>query len=129
AVFGAGQGKRWFFIAFTGAAMAFAAVMLARWTSRRDWLSHVAIGLIVAGGLGNLYDRIMFAAVRDFLHPLPTASLPFGLRWPGGDTALWPYVSNIADALLIVGMGLLLIRLWRPADGGASRSPSREVAS
>ncbi|MBL8744724.1 MAG: hypothetical protein JNK58_00045, partial [Phycisphaerae bacterium] len=46
-------------------------------------------------------------------HPLPNASLPFGLRWPGGDPALWPYVSNVADAFLIIGIGLLMIRLWR----------------
>lgn len=120
AVFGAGQGLRWFFVLFTLGALLFAAALFARWSDRRDHVTHVAIGLIISGGLGNLYDRLRFACVRDFLHPLPTARLPFGLTWPGGDGALWPYVSNIADAFLIIGIGLLLIRLWRaPAPTAA----------
>lgn len=113
AVFGAGQGRRWLFIGFTFVALAFALWMFARWTAQRDHLSHACIGLIIAGGLGNLHDRIRFACVRDFLHPLPTARLPFGWRWPNGEPALWPYVSNIADAFLIVGIGALMLRLWR----------------
>ncbi|HBS29451.1 MAG TPA: hypothetical protein DEB06_08380 [Phycisphaerales bacterium] len=116
AVFGAGQGKRWFFIAFTISALGFALVLFARWSTARDTLTHCAIALILAGGLGNLYDRLRFACVRDFLHPLPTATLPFGLTWPGGERALWPYVSNVADAFLLVGIAILMWRLWR-AEG------------
>ena len=120
AVFGAGQGLRWFFILFTVAALLFAAGLFARWSDRRDHATHIAIGLIISGGIGNLYDRLRFACVGDFLHPLPTARLPLGLKWPGGDGALWPYVSNVADAFLIIGIGLLLIRLWRaPAPAKA----------
>lgn len=124
AVFGAGQGLRWFFILFTLAALVFAAGFFARWSDRRDHVTHIAIGLIISGGLGNLYDRIRFACVRDFLHPLPTARLPFGLKWPGGDSALWPYVSNVADAFLIIGIGLLLIRLWRAPAPAAPPAPT-----
>lgn len=125
AVFGAGQGRRWFFIAFTVAALGFALVLFARWSSARDWLTHIAIGLIISGGVGNLYDRLRFACVRDFLHPLPTANLPFGLTWPGGDRALWPYVSNVADAFLLIGIALLMWRLWR-ADGHTSASAAAD---
>lgn len=122
AVFGAGQGKRWVFVLFTFVALGFCLWMFAKWTDRRDALSHVCIGLIIAGGLGNLYDRLLFACVRDFLHPLPHAKLPFGLQWPGGDPALWPYVSNVADAFLIIGIGLLMFRMWRaPAHAVSSR--------
>ena len=132
AVFGAGQGRRMVFILFTMAALAFACFMFARWTERRDRVSHAAIGLIIAGGLGNLYDRVVFACVRDFLHPLPTARLPFGLRWPGGDPMVWPYVSNVADAFLLIGIGVLLVKLWSaggPADDQSSKGGSMEPAS
>lgn len=128
AVFGAGQGRRWFFIAFTFAALGFALVLFARWSSSRDTLSHIAIALILSGGLGNLYDRLRFACVRDFLHPLPTANLPFGLTWPGGDRALWPYVSNVADAFLLIGIALLMWRLWR-ADDHNTPEPAPEAVT
>ncbi len=113
AVFGIAAGKRWVFVAFTMGAVCFALFGFSRWTHRRQWVVHTAIGLVLGGGLGNLYDRLMYACVRDFLHPLPGVQLPFGLKWPGGNTELWPYVSNIADLYLIVGIAVLVIHVWR----------------
>lgn len=114
AVFGIGAGKRWFFIAFTAGALGLALWMFATWTRPRDFLAHAAIGLLISGGLGNLYDRIVFACVRDFLHPLPGVLLPFGWTMPvSGSRELWPYVSNIADLWLLVGIGMLMWYLWR----------------
>lgn len=113
AVFGVGSGRRVFFVAFTFAALVFGGWVFARWTRADQWAAHVSIGLILAGGLGNLYDRIVFGCVRDFLHPLPTAPLPFGLTWPGGSEHLWPWVSNVADAFLLIGIAGLVITLWR----------------
>ena len=78
AVFGIGPGQRFFFIAFTVVALIFGLVMFARWTTARDRFAHAAIGLLIGGGLGNLYDRLMFACVRDFIHPLPDVLWPFG---------------------------------------------------
>lgn len=115
AVFGLGAGGRWFFAAFTVGAIAFALWIFARWTRAGDWFAHLALALIVAGGVGNLYDRLVFACVRDFLHPL------YSLTFPGG-RPVWPYVSNVADAFLLVGIGMLMIFLWRDersARGGA----------
>ncbi|MBL0922731.1 MAG: signal peptidase II, partial [Phycisphaerales bacterium] len=106
ATFGVGAGRRGLFIAFTGAALAFGMWMFSRWTRRNDVVAHAAIGLVLSGGLGNLYDRLVFGCVRDFLHPLPT------LFWPGGKP-VWPYVSNVADALLLVGVCVLMVHLWR----------------
>ena len=62
-------------------------------TSRRGqpWL-HIALGLITAGAIGNLYDRAVFGAVRDFLK--------FTVSW-------YPFIFNIADVLLCVGVPLL----------------------
>jgi signal peptidase II len=112
AVFGTGPGMRWFFVGFTVVALGFGVFMFARWCSTRDHWAHVGIGLLIGGGIGNLYDRLAFACVRDFLHPLP------GWKWPGGFTfrgtpEIWPYVSNVADALLLIGIGILLVFLWR----------------
>lgn len=109
AVFGIGAGQRWFFVAFTMVAVGVGILVFARGTGRRDHGSHTALALILAGGLGNLYDRLVFACVRDFLHPLPGVNLPFSLRWPGGSREAWPWVSNLADLWLIIGVGLLLL--------------------
>ncbi|MCW5753538.1 MAG: signal peptidase II [Phycisphaeraceae bacterium] len=106
AVFGLGAGKRWFFIFFTVIAVAVVTWIFWKGTRPRDWPAHLAAGLIIGSGLGNLYDRVLYACVRDFLHPLPQA------RWPGGKP-LWPYVSNVADALLLAGIAGLLLFTWR----------------
>ncbi len=117
AVFGIGAGQRWFFIIFTLFAIAVALLLFAKWTKPKDWTAHAGFGLIISGGIGNLYDRLVFGCVRDFIHPLPGMKLPFGLTWPGGGSdEVWPYVSNIADLYLLIGIGLLLIYTWTQPD-------------
>ncbi len=59
----------------------------------RDWTLCAALGLILGGTLGNLYDRVVFDGVRDFLH------WHYAFEWP---------VFNIADCCLVVGAFLLL---------------------
>lgn len=113
AVFGIGAGQRWFFVIFTLIACVVAITLFLKWTRASDWMAHAGFGLIIAGGLGNLYDRLVFACVRDFIHPLPGVRLPFGITWPGGNAEVWPYVSNVADAFLIVGIVMLMIHAWR----------------
>lgn len=121
AVFGMGAGQRWFLILFSLIAIAVGLWIFSRLTRARDHATHAGVGLILAGGLGNLYDRVVFGCVRDFLHPLPLAKLPFGWTWPGGSRELWPYVSNVADAFLIIGVGVLLWMSLRPGQGGPRR--------
>jgi lipoprotein signal peptidase len=53
--------------------------------------------LILAGTLGNFYDRIVFNGVRDFLH------WNYLFDWP---------VFNIADCCLVCGAGLLLLQAF-----------------
>ena len=128
AVFGSGQGKRWFFIGFTGVALLFAIYLFAKWTRANETWSHIAIGLIISGGLGNLYDRLSFACVRDFIHPLPGVEFPFGITLPGGRTEVWPYVSNVADAALLLGIIFLLIRIWRDDASLRKRQAALEAS-
>jgi signal peptidase II len=111
AVFGIGQGRRFAFVAFTMIAIGVAIAVFGWWTRSRSWIAHLAIGLILAGGLGNLYDRVAVGAVRDFLHMLPRRELPMGISWPGGSTEVFPWVFNIADVELLAGMALLLIHV------------------
>jgi len=120
AVFGLGGGARWFFVFFTLGAIAFVVWVFATQTRAQDRLAHVSAGLLVAGGLGNLVDRMLYASVRDFLHPLPHAVIPFS-----GGRPLWPYVSNVADAFLIVGIGGLLLYSWRRPES-ATRARGEE---
>jgi signal peptidase II len=125
AVFGIGAGKRVFFIVFTVLALGFGLWMFGAWTRRRDYVAHGAIGLLLAGGLGNLYDRLVYACVRDFIHPLPMTV------WPGGGgKPVWPYVSNVADLFLLIGIAVLVVHVWRTGrhDGvgpGAARGRGR----
>lgn len=127
AVFGIGAGGRWFFVVFTVAAFAFCLYIFGRWTTRNQWFTHACLGMVMGGGFGNLYDRIMFASVRDFLHPLPGVEYPFGISTPWSGTEIWPWVSNVADALLIVGIAGVMIHLFRAPDPGAAEPPAGDT--
>lgn len=120
AVFGSGPGQRGFFIGFTVIALGFALAMFAKWTLAQDRWAHAGIGMLIGGGLGNLYDRLFHACVRDFIHPLPGVKWPFGWRLLGTDE-LWPYVSNLADLYLLIGIGILLVHLWQRDRAEAER--------
>jgi signal peptidase II len=78
--------------------------------SRDLWIC-MALGLILAGTLGNLYDRVVFNGVRDFLH------WNYLFDWP---------VFNIADSCLVCGAGLLLLQAFgrqsavKKAEAGAA---------
>ena len=97
------------FVVFTMLAIGVALAVFGWWTRAKSSLAHVGIALILAGGIGNLYDRVSVGAVRDFLHMLPRRELPLGLSWPGGSTEIFPWVFNVADVELLAGMTLLLI--------------------
>ncbi len=122
AVFGIGPGQRFFFIGFTGVALAFGLWIFSTWTTPRDRLAHAAIGLVLAGGIGNLYDRTVFGCVRDFIHPLPGLLWPGGWKPLGGNGEVWPYVSNVADLELLIGIGVLLVFLWRRDSAKAAKA-------
>ena len=111
AVFGIGQGRGAIFIAFTVLAVLTALWVFGKHTSARSHMSHVGLALVLAGGIGNMYDRVAVGAVRDFLHMFPRRELPFGLHWPGGSSEWFPWVFNVADAELIAGMLLLMLAI------------------
>lgn len=63
------------------------------------WIMTVSLGLILAGTLGNLYDRAAFSEVRDFIKFTYTADSP---PWP---------LFNLADSYICVGVLLLSIEM------------------
>ena len=63
-------------------------------------LTSVALALILGGAVGNLYDRIRFAYVVDFLEVHIVR-----YHWPD---------FNVADSAIVVGACLLLLEMLRP---------------
>ncbi|MEX2387829.1 MAG: signal peptidase II, partial [Phycisphaeraceae bacterium] len=103
AVFGLGQGGRWVFIVVSVVAVVVILHIFRR--SRADaWVFHLGLALILGGALGNLYDRVRYGAVRDMLFLFPDVRV-FGYR-------PWPYIFNLADAALMVGVGLVIVIMW-----------------
>ncbi len=122
AVFGIGQGSRMTFILFTIAATTAALLLFARGTRASMRLAHCAIALILAGGLGNLFDRMQYGAVRDFMYMLPGWNLPLGWQWPGCETSeVFPWIFNVADMSLLAGMALFIWGSWN-ADKVAAQT-------
>jgi signal peptidase II len=123
AVFGLGKGARWFFVAVT--AVATAVILRVFWRSPLPaWPLQVALALVLGGALGNLYDRVRYAAVRDMFWLLEGWELPFNLRWPGGSRDVYPWLFNLADAALVGGVILLLLIMWRDERRAPATPPT-----
>lgn len=61
-----------------------------------------ALGLIMAGAIGNCYDRLVFGHVRDFVH-FHVDSV--GFNWA---------IFNLADVMLVCGACTLVLFAMRP---------------
>ena len=101
---------RWGLVAFS---LIVAALIV--WWARRSHriLQALGYGLITGGAVGNAIDRARFGAVVDFID---VQRLGF-----------FPWVFNVADSAITVGVILLLadsLRREQPASGGESHSPS-----
>lgn len=130
ALWGVGQGFAWLFAGLSLVAIAGIIYWLfVRGAAQSIWLT-VALGLIMSGTIGNLYDRVglhgcvnpetgqTWFAVRDFL------LFTFG-GWP------WP-VFNFADVFLVTGAGMLILQsLFAPAEiqSTGSAEESTEVSA
>jgi len=110
AIFGIGKGAQWFFVCVSIIATAFICFLFWR-APRKAFTIQICYALILAGALGNMYDRMVYNAVRDMFWLFPGVNLPFGWRWPGehGSRDLYPWLFNIADAALIVGVLTLML--------------------
>jgi len=114
AVFGMGQGNRWWFVAVSVMAIGFLFYLFG--TSRRGQrLYQLIIGMLLAGVLGNLYDRVAYGYVRDMIYMLPGRSWPAWLAerlpadWEWTHGPVFPWIFNVADTLLCTGVALMLV--------------------
>ena len=94
AAFSMFSGKKWLLIGFVSIVMA---VMLYLLISDRikNKLFEAGLWMAVAGGIGNLIDRILKGYVVDFIYFSP-------INFP---------VFNVADIFITVGAGILLLSL------------------
>lgn len=167
ALFGFGAGLAPIFVGASVLALLFVLYLFANSTTSR-WSMHIALGLVLAGAIGNLYDRATQAAyvahipgrgrdigvlVEETESRVILADFPEGASnrraWPRplgprsgmqpvvrdfikiearvGRFSLWPWVFNIADALLVVGVVILLMNFW--FERGHHRHRHKEAAA
>ena len=86
----AGGWQRWFFIIFTLIIILVLSYMIVKDKDNE----YIALSFILAGALGNLYDRIFLGYVIDFIE------IHYGNFY-------WP-IFNIADISISIGVILLL---------------------
>jgi signal peptidase II len=75
---------------------------------------HWALGLVIGGALGNLIDRMRFGVVTDFIH------------WDF-HVIDWP-VFNVADVVLVVGVGLMFIDMHKENKRAGKKPKSKKEA-
>jgi signal peptidase II len=103
-----GEWARALFIVVAIAAVAWMIYAAATMSTARR-VGFIGIGLIAAGTLGNLHDRLFRIdelgrhGVVDFMK----INYPWGGHWP---------IFNVADVVLLAGVGLLLIAGVRRED-------------
>lgn len=88
AAFGLGRGANGFFVAVSAVLIVVLVRLLRKWPKDDLWLQAGGL-LVLSGALGNLYDRLAYRYVVDFL---------YAHHWP---------VFNVADSCITVGACLL----------------------
>lgn len=96
-IFGFAQGKSRALIFFSF--IAIGVIIWVYFRSKKSLLMNLSLGLILAGAVGNLWDRIIYRYVRDFI------DIHLGTAY------YWP-TFNIADALICFGIGLMVLETY-----------------
>jgi signal peptidase II len=82
-------------------------------------LGRVSLGLIFGGIAGNLFDRLHYHQVIDFLR--------FYLDRHSGQEIGFP-AFNIADSAICIGVGLLILVSWKHEEDAGKSAPERSEA-
>ncbi|HRO12675.1 signal peptidase II [Amaricoccus sp.] len=91
-LFDFGAAGRWVLVAL---ALAIVAALLV-WARHGGWVQAIGVGAIVGGALGNVWDRVRWGAVADFINMSCC-----GIRNP--------FAFNVADAAIFGGAALLVV--------------------
>jgi signal peptidase II len=120
---GMGQGRTWLFATLSIGAGCAIPLWLFYWRAARDLWLTAALGSVMGGLLGNLYDRL---GLPDNLWPgrgpevgQPVHAVRDWILVQWSDQWRWPNF-NVADSLLVVGAAALVLHaMWAPtsADG------------
>jgi signal peptidase II len=87
------------FLSIVGIVAVFGMLWMLRKARPDQRILHWALALVAGGAVGNLVDRIYYGVVTDFVL----------LRY---QTHEWP-VFNVADIVLVVGVGLMFIDIQK----------------
>ncbi|WP_221800155.1 signal peptidase II [Oceanobacter mangrovi] len=104
--------QRWFFTLISLVVSIALLVWMSRLPKRSVWLG-IALALILGGALGNLFDRIVFGHVIDFI----------SVHW---NNAYFP-AFNIADSAITVGALMMAVDVIRDSfasDASATKPDS-----
>ena len=112
AAFGSFKGNNTFFVIISAIALVVVVALLVR-PRRADPWRDVSLGLLLAGILGNLTDRLLYGHVIDFL--LFNLHIRYADPWPA---------FNVADSCISVAVVLFIIHSFRK-----QKSPESEFRS
>ena len=110
AAFGSFRNNNGFFIALSCIALVIVVVLLARKGPPDPW-RRIALGLLLAGVLGNLTDRLLHGHVIDLL--LFDLHLPFAHPWPA---------FNVADSCICIAVVCFMIYSFRDSRGSVAKN-------
>jgi signal peptidase II len=94
-----GQKSSRIFLSLVGIVAVFGMLWMLRKARPDQRILHWALALVAGGAIGNLIDRIYYGVVTDFI------------LWHY-KTHEWP-VFNVADIVLVVGVGLMFIDIQK----------------
>lgn len=110
--------RRPFFLLVSLAAIAFIVSLYRRLLHTQRALKW-GLPLVLGGALGNVYDRIRYGHVIDFID--------VHLLWKG-NTHHWP-TFNVADIAICVGVGLMAVDMFSSKKPKPYKAPSAELAA
>ena len=101
AAWGVFSGQMWLFYIVSAIALYF---LIKIYIDSQNKLKYFQLGIVlmISGTIGNLIDRVLFGYVRDFLN-----FFIFTYDYP---------VFNVADMSLVIGVGLVIIYLFKHPD-------------